>query len=91
MQKWIQIWYSWGDQESAVSVPQKYDPWNYMMGLAIEEACVAFTEHEDEGEIGFQFYEDRGEITLHYPGDDTYCYYKITDTEDFDPWEEAGQ
>lgn len=89
MQKWIQIWYSWGDQEAAVSVPPKYDPWNYMMGLAVQEAAISFYEHEDEGEIGLQFYPDDDKIILHYPSDDTYCYYKITDTEDFDPEEEA--
>ena len=86
--KWIQIWYSWGDQESPVEVPKEYDAWEYVKKLAVDEAEIAFHEHEDEGEIGLCFYADEGKIILHYPSDDEYCYYLITDKEDFEPKEE---
>lgn len=85
MNKFIQIWYSWGDQEAPISVPNDVDAWEYMKRLAINEAEIAFSEHEDEGEIGLQLYADAGKIILHYQYDDEYCHYLITDTEDYDP------
>lgn len=85
MEKWIQIWYSWGDQESPVEVPEGTDAWEYMKKLAVDEAAVSFYEHEDEGEIGLKFYADEGKIVLHYPSDDEYCYYLITDAEEYEP------
>ena len=83
--KWIQIWYSWGDQESSIEVPEGTDAWEYMKSLAVNEAEIAFSSHEDEGEIGLQFFVGEEKIVLHYPYDDEYCYYLITDTEDYDP------
>lgn len=85
MSQWIQIWYSWGDQESPVEVPEGMDAWEYMKKLAVDEAEVSFFEHEDEGEIGLSFYADEGKIVLHYGYDDEHCYYLITDDEDYNP------
>ena len=85
MSKWIQIWYSWGDQEAPVEVPEGEDAWEYMKKLAVDEAAVSFHEHEADGAIGMKFYADEGKIVLHYPCDGEYCYYLITDTEDYDP------
>lgn len=82
---WIHIWYSWGDFESPLYVPDGVDPWEKMKQLAIDEAEVSFFEHEDDGEIGLQFYPEQKKIILHYPYDDTYCYYLIADAEDFEP------
>lgn len=79
MTEWIRIWYSWGDEEAPIEVPENTDAWEYMKKLAVNEAAIAFYEHEDEGEIGLMFYEDKGKIILHYPYDDEYCYYLITD------------
>lgn len=87
MKKWIQIWYSWGDQESPVEVPEGIDAWEYMKKLAVDEAERDFFEQEDYGEIGLQFFADEDKIILHYPCDDEYCYYLITDEEDYDPEE----
>lgn len=88
MNEWIQIWYSWGDQESPVEVPEGTDAWEYAKKLAVDEAERDFSEHEDDGEIGLQFFKSEGKIILHYPSDDEHCYYLITDTEDYDPDEE---
>jgi hypothetical protein len=85
MSKWIQIWYSWGDQESPVEVPDGVDAWEYMKKLAVDEAAISFWDHEDEGEVGLSFYVDEGKIILHYNYDDEYCYYLITDEEDYAP------
>lgn len=82
-QKWIHIGYSWGDKEPAIAVPEGADAWEYLKKLAVNEAEVSFSEHEDEGEIGLQFFKEEGKIILHYPYDDTYCYYRISDTEDY--------
>lgn len=80
---WIQIWYSWGDQEEPVKVPEGTDPWEYMKKLVINEAEVSQQEHAEEN--GIRFYPEERKIALHYGYDDQYCYYQITDTEDFDP------
>lgn len=85
MSEWIHIWYSWGDHESPIEVAEGADAWEYMKKLAVDEAAVSFYEHEDEGEIGLKFYVDEGKIVLHYPYDDEYCYYLITDEEDWEP------
>ena len=85
MNQYIQIWYSWGDQESPVEVPEGTNAWEYMKKLAIDEASVSFYEHEEDGEIGLEFYMNEGKIVLHYPYDDEYCYYLITDTENDNP------
>ena len=87
MEKWIQIWYSWGDQEPPVKVPNGTDAWEYAKQLAVDEAEISFYEHEDDREIGMQFFADEGKIVLHYSYDDEYCYYLITDEEDYEPME----
>ena len=84
MEKWIQIWYSWGDQEPPVKVPDGIDAWEYAKKLAINEADVDFHEHEEYGEIGISCYRDEGKIVLHYASDNEYCYYLITDEEEYD-------
>ena len=90
MKKWIQIWYSWGDQETAVEVPDGTDTWEYMKQLAINEAAASFHGHEDAGEIGLKLYKDQKKICLHYPYDNEYCYYLATDTQDYDPNKESA-
>lgn len=41
MNQWIQIWYSWGDQEAPVEVPAGTDAWKYALHLAAEEAAAS--------------------------------------------------
>lgn len=83
MSEWIQIWYSWGDQESPVEVPEGTDAWEYMKQLAASEAFVAQEEYPYGCTIWA--YPDENKIVLKYHQDDEYCYYLITDTEDYDP------
>ena len=83
MNKWIQIWYSWGDQESPVEVPEGTDAWEYMKKLVIDEAEVSQEGHDEEN--GIRFYPEEDKIVLHYGYDDEYCYYLITDEEDYAP------
>ncbi len=80
--RWIQIWYSWGDRETPIEVPQVADAWEYMKQLVIDEAEVSQEMHDAEN--GIQFFPEEGKIVLHYGYDDEYCYYLITETEDFD-------
>lgn len=81
---WIQVWYSWGDQEAAIAVPVNTDPWEYMKKLAVDEAEIEYITH-GVGMSGLMFFPDELRIILHYPSDDTYCYYQITEKEEFDP------
>lgn len=83
MKQWIQIWYSWGDQESPVEVPEGRDAWEYMAHLAVKEARIELVEHEPDIDVMVQFSKDMGKVTLHYT-DGQRCYYQITDTEDVD-------
>lgn len=83
--KWVQIWYSWGDQEAPLPVDDNKDPWEYLKELAINEAEISFFEHEEDGEIGLKFYPNENKIILHYPYDDEFCYYLITDEEEYTP------
>lgn len=85
--KWIQIWYSWGDQESPVEVPEGMDAWEYMAQLAVREAQIELKENEPDIDVMLQFSADMSKVTLHY-ADGQRCYYLITDEEDFDPDEE---
>lgn len=80
MKQWIQIWYSWGDREDPVEVPDGEDAWKYALHLAVEEAAVS--QEMCEGEVGLRFDENFGKITLRY-ADDTLCHYLITDNEEF--------
>ena len=83
MNKWIQIWYSWGDQEPPVKVPDGIDAWEYLKQLVSREVFVA----QEEFPYGCAVYanEDMGKVKLQYYQDDEWCYYLITDEEDFDP------
>ena len=79
---YIKIWYSWGDDEPPVKVPNGTDAWEYAKKLAVNEAATAFMEHEEDCEIGLSFYREEGKIILHYPYDDEYCCYLITEKEE---------
>ena len=83
MEKWIQIWYSWGDQESPIEVPNGTDAWEYMKKLVIDEAEVSQEDRDCESHI--RFYPEEEKIVLRYGYDDEECYYLITDTEDYEP------
>ena len=83
-EKWIQIWYSWGDQESPVEVPEGTDAWKYMMELAVKEAHIEIHEHEPEIDVMLQVSKNLDKVTLHYT-DGERCYYLITDDEDYEP------
>ena len=85
MNKWIQIFYSWGDQEEPVPVPKGEDAWEFAKKLAVNEADIEYTERPEDGEVGLQFFRSEGEIVLHYPHDDEYCHFLITDERDYDP------
>ena len=80
---YIQIWYSWGEQEPAYKVPDHIDAWEFAKALAVDEAEIAGSDNESE--IGLWFEPEHNKITLHYFYDDEYCYYIVTNTEDFDP------
>ena len=88
MNKWIQIWYSWGDIESPVEVPEDVDAWEYIKQLVAKEVFVAQEGWPD----GCTVYADaeKGRVDLKYLKDDEWCYYLITDEENFDPfdWDE---
>lgn len=84
--KYIQIWYSWGDQESPIEVPKGTDAWEYMKKLVINEAEVS--QEDNYYESGIRFYPEEDKIVLHYQYDDEYCYYLITDKEDYNPFED---
>lgn len=85
MNKWIQIWYSWGDQESPVEVPDGIDAWEFMKRLVATEVFVAQEEYPYGCSVYVKADEDR--VDLKYHQDDEWCYYLITDSEDYDPWE----
>jgi hypothetical protein len=81
MKKWIQIWYSWGDQESPVEVPDGIDAWEYMKELAATEVFVSQEEHPYGCTIWP--YPDEYKIVLKYHCDDEYCYYLATEDKDY--------
>ncbi|MBO5969926.1 MAG: hypothetical protein J6S14_15670 [Clostridia bacterium] len=83
---YIQIWYSRGDQESPVEVPEKYReyPLEYALILALEEIRVSTFEAECDYHALMVNSEEQM-VTLYYGNDSTYCYYKVTEEEDFDP------
>ena len=86
MEKWIQIWYSWGDRESPVEVPSEADAWEYMKQLVITEIDVCQEEYPYG--CGVWMYPDEEKIVIKYYQDDEYCYYLITDVEEYEPNEE---
>lgn len=93
--KWIHIYYSWGDEESPILVPDGTDAWEYAKNLAVREAEVSSVEGPHP-EIGMRFIPSENTITLHYYGSnigfgkdyDSWSYYVITDSPDFEPPEE---
>lgn len=89
MKKWIQIWYSWGDQESPVEVPDGIDAWEYMAQLAIKELRIDTEGKESSIDAMLQFSSNMDEVTLYY-SDGQRCYYLITDTEEYEPFEEEA-
>lgn len=83
MSKWIQIWYSWGDQELPVRVPDGVDPWDYLKQLVIAEMDVS--QEEEAHGCGLWLHRDDGMAELKYFQDNEYCYYLITDDKQFVP------
>lgn len=81
MDKWIQIWYSWGDHESPIKVPKGTDAWEYMKQLVINEVDVSQDEYPYG--CGVWMYPDENKIVLKYYYDNECCYYLITDTEEY--------
>lgn len=81
--KYIQIWYSWGDQESPVEVPEGTDAWEYMKKIVAQEVFVSQCEHPYGCTVWADY--DEGMVRLKYHYDDEYCYYLITDEEEYEP------
>lgn len=81
--KWIQIWYSWGDQESPVAVPDGVDPWEYLKRLIIDEVEVSQEEYAYGCTVWM--YPDNNCAEIKYLQDESYCYYLITDVEEYEP------
>ena len=86
MSKWIQIWYSWGDQESPVEVPEGTDAWEYMKKLVADEVFVSQEEYPEGCSVYVYAEEDKVALKYHYDGE--WCYYLITDEEEYDPDED---
>ena len=84
MAKYIQIWYSWGDIECPVEIPEGVDEWKYMKQIVAEEMFVAQEEHPYG--CTMYAYVEKGKVELRYHQDDEWCYYLITDEEDYDPF-----
>lgn len=83
--KWIQIWYSWGDQESPTEVPDDMDAWDYAKLLVVNEVFIS--QEEQPYGCSVYTYPDEGRVELKYHQDDEWCYYLITDKEEYDPWQ----
>lgn len=83
MNKYIGIWYSWGDVEYPVKVPEGRDAFNYMIEIALKEVKISITESEDIVAIWIKEDDNGNEIVvLNYQRDNEYCYYKIFDSEE---------
>lgn len=84
MSKWIQIWYSWGDEESPVEVPENQDAYEYMLELVMDE--VNITLHEcPHYWCGAWLSPEEGKAEIYYGYDNEKCYYLITDEEEYNP------
>lgn len=83
MKKYIAIWYSWGEQEPAVEVPEEKDPWMYMAELASRETHIELTENEPIIDVMLQFSRNMDMVTLYYT-DGKKCFYKIVEDEEWD-------
>ena len=83
--KWIQIWYSWGYQEMQVEVPDGVDAWEHMKKLVANEVFVA----QEEEHFGCTVYvkADEDKVELQYHADGEWCHYLITDEKDYEPCE----
>lgn len=81
--KWIQIWYSCGDQESPVAIPDGVDPWEYLKRLIIDEVEVSQEEYAYGCTVWM--YQDNNCAEIKYLQDESYCYYLITDVEEYEP------
>ena len=90
--KYICIWYSWGDIESPVEVPEDEEPFDYMMEIALNEVRVSVVANESPVTIGIEDNEYGDEIVvLNYHKDNEFCYYKVFDNEEeankfYDDW-----
>lgn len=83
MSKYIGIWYSWGDTECPVKIPQNVNEFSYMMQIALEEVRVSVVESEDTVTIWIKEDYDGNEIVvLNYHSDGEFCYYQIFDSEE---------
>lgn len=83
MNKYIGIWYSWGDVENPVKIPKDTDAFDYIMEIALKEVKVSIVESEDTVTIWVKEDEDGSEIVvLNYHRDNEYCYYKIFDSKE---------
>lgn len=83
MAKYIGIWYSWGESEYPVEVPECEDAFKYMMKIALEEVRVSVVEGEYAVTIFLEEDEDGGKVVvLNYHSDNEYCFYKIFDSEE---------
>lgn len=81
--KYICIWYSWGDVEVPVEVPKGKDAFDFMVELALIEIRVAIVECEDTATIWINEDDDGKEIViLNYHRDNEFCYYKIFENEE---------
>lgn len=89
MKQWIQIWYSWGDQESPVEVPDGVDAWEYMKKLIAQEVFAAQEDYPHGCEVYVYAEEEKVEIKYYY--DDEWCYYLITDEEDYNPFDDEEE
>ena len=86
---WVHIWYSWGDQESPVEVPEGTDAWEYLKSLVMEEIAVS-QEDYPHGCVVWMHPDER-KVVLKYLRDDECCFYLISDSEEFVPEEEAAE
>ena len=83
MSKYIGIWYSWGDIENPIEVPENVDAFNYMMKIALVEVKISVIESEDTVTIWIEEDSNGNEVVvLNYHRDNEYCYYKIFNSED---------
>lgn len=73
----IMITNSWEDEEQYIDIPEWQIPWEYMKQLVIDEAEMAFREHEYCGPIGLEFYPAEKNIIIQYPWDNETCTYQL--------------
>lgn len=74
--QYIHIWYSWGECEEPVEVPNGTDAWDKMKQLAMSEVEISCLEHECA--VGVLIDANAQKITLQYLYDNQECYYQIS-------------